>query len=128
MLQLKLTFVIRNEADSEIDACMHYSITNGNAETRACLTIQMLINTDLWICVYISYVDTFALQIVLHVSIGHEGQDHIWREVRGVKTHSEETQDVVMTEIFHNETFGKEILHLILRYKVCAGVYACACV
>jgi len=82
----------------------------------------MLINTDLWICVYISYVDTFALQIVLHVPIGHEGQDNIWREVRGVKTHSKETQDVIMAEVFHNETFGKETLHFILRYKVCVCV------
>ena len=85
----------------------------------------MLINTDLWICVYISYVDTFALQIVLHVSIGHEGQDNVWRGIRGVKTHSEETQDVVMAEVFHNETFGKETLHFILRYKVCVCVCMC---
>jgi len=96
--------------------------------TDPVVKIQMLINTDLWICVNIGDVDTFALQIVLHVPIGHEGQDNIWREVRGVKTHSKETQDVIMAEVFHNETFGKETLHFILRYKVCVGVYACACI
>jgi len=85
-------------------------------------------NTNLRVCVYICDMDPFALQIVLHVSIGHEGQDNVWRGVSGVKTHSEETQDVVMAEIFHNETFGKEILHFILRYKVCVCVYACACI
>ena len=74
-------------------------------------------------------MDPFALQIVLHVSIGHEGQDNVWSGVRGVETHSEETQDVGVAEIFHNETFSKESLNFILRYKVCVWqcVHVCGC-
>ena len=71
-------------------------------------------NTNLWVCVYICDMDSFSLQIVLHVSIGHEGHDDIWRGVRGVKTHSKETQDVGMAEIFHKETFRKESCYFIL--------------
>jgi len=79
-------------------------------------------NTNLRVCINIHDMDPFALQIVLHVSIGHEGQDNIWGGVRGIETHSKETQDVGMAEIFHKETFRKESRYFVLSQKVCVCV------
>lgn len=83
------------------------------------------LKTDLWVCVYIHDLDPLTLQVVLHVPLGHEWQDNIRGGVWGIKTHSKETQNVCMAEVFHNEALGKESFHFILRYEVCLCVCVC---
>lgn len=101
-----------------------YNILTHVAGLGTLLALNTLpkLKTDLWVCVYIHDLDPLTLQVVLHVPLGHEWQDNIWGGVWGIKTHSKETQNVGMAEVFHNEALSKESFHFILRYEVCLCV------
>ena len=52
------------------------------------------------------------LQVFFQRAIGHEGQDYVWRSVRSIETHPQQSKNVGMMKILHYQTLSQKLFEL----------------
>ena len=70
--------------------------------------------THLWKGINVGYMHSAILEIVFQAAIDHKWKNKVRISIRSVKAHSSQTQNIWVTEVFHDQALCKECLQFLL--------------